>query len=63
MNPLVDMHPMVAVNRYEPLGGCAPYGGYELDVTDTQDSDGRKPNEIGYESSGGCAPYIGCEQV
>ena len=43
---MVDMHPMVAVNRYEPLGGCAAYGGYELDVTDTQDSDGRKPKEI-----------------
>ena len=45
MNLLVCVRPMVAVNKYEPLVGCAPYGGYELDVTDTQDSDGRTPKE------------------
>ena len=45
MNLLVGVRPMVAVNKYEPLGGCAPYGGYELDVTDTQDSDCRTPKE------------------
>ena len=45
MNPLVVVRPMGAVNWYEHLGGCAPYGGYELDVTDTQDSDGRAPKE------------------
>ena len=45
MNLLVGVRPILAVNKYEPLGGCAPYGGYELDVTDTQDSDGRTPKE------------------